>query len=122
MGRNTCSEIVQAKIEVGDINKSSNSAVKEYAEYLLSDVTPFSYNGWTMNPREHAVEFGEVYTCVLRKDDKAVHYVNEHQYSTGGGVDGSFFANDKETLEEFCRDWDLAISKIKGPTPVQQTL
>lgn len=44
---------------------------------------------------------------VLQKGDKKVIFINEDEYECVGGISASFVANDKASLEEFCKDFGL---------------
>ena len=123
MGRDLLKAVVPFKLEgvyVGDAfltGEFPEGSLREYLEAMEDDLTPGrkTVRGWGFDPSE-AHEHGQGRNCLyvhkLTKGRFAVYAINEHEYSDGGGLIQSFFADDKGSLEEFCKDWEFDPAEI----------
>ena len=85
----------------------------------------FRYEGWT-------AVFGDVYESLMEyyeykflvqpfvKNGKKVYSINEDK--VGSERVETFFCDDRETLEEFCRDVDFPVDKIEKDACVVQKM
>ena len=139
MSRRTYSGVVPFKVEnvfVGD-NDYEDLAPSPMRELLKAQDTwdegdpPVVIAGWSHKmcdaqwyPKEgarHALLAGK-FEKVIDGVTHVVFEINEDEYQNGGGVSQSFFADKKESLELFCKDWGFDGSKIEANAPAQQTL
>lgn len=100
---------------------------REYLRAMEDDSNPGRKEvcGWEFDPYEaHDYVQGRnhLYVHVLTKGRFKVYAINEHQYSNGGGLTQSFFADDKESLVEFCRDWGYDPAQITKNEPTVQVV
>lgn len=130
MGSNIYAEKAPYKINVwkGGISDPEGigsrwSTENTFLDELLKHVCfedPFSQNGWSVSPSDE--EYGELLPYVLVKGPNKVYHVNESPYAAGAEEDICFFADEKESLEQLCKDAGLDSKSIKQNATVRQTL
>ena len=82
----------------------------------------FLVNGWVMYKTEcdKNVEFQDLLVYALHKGPHLVYELNESD--SDEEIVETFFAENREALEEFCRDWGFDPFGIEASRPVRQTL
>ena len=92
-----------------------------YVEDFPDEMDPRTFNGWTLDPDEIKVIDSLYFEVIRHEDGRVVYFINESQYSSGGGLVVTFTADDPATLRAFLNDLDLE-GEIHAPYAAQQTL
>lgn len=87
--------------------------------------TSFEIKGWrTALSQDHSgwetVDRKNIYATVLRKNDQTVYALNSSQYNNVGEHELTVFADDLESLVDFCNATGLDSFKIESPGVVEQ--
>lgn len=94
---------------------------ENYAAGELCDnpKNPIILNGWTYTKSESVGKKKNIAGDCWEKEDFCVWLVNEHQYNNVGEFDMAVVGDDRESVEEFLKDFDIADRTIEDSEPVK---